>query len=160
MKTAFPFPFLARPARQLYHPIRLQRHHPPHRANCFSPHLLLIPERRQPLSTMAALEEKLTSLDLEHKLPKYPNCYPEYNPTDVYRAHLTEILTKLTGVEASILYPALQWTQTLEKGDLVLPVPALRIKGKKAPELTALAEEWCANVSGASGYFSFQIANL
>ncbi|VDB93484.1 Bgt-630 [Blumeria graminis f. sp. tritici] len=78
-------------------------------------------------------------MGLVKSLPKFPNCYPELNSVDIYRAHLTSILTELTGVEASIIYPALQWTQTLDKGDLVLPVPALRIKGKKPNEL---ASEW------------------
>ncbi|KAF4630871.1 hypothetical protein G7Y89_g7267 [Cudoniella acicularis] len=72
---------------------------------------------------------------------RYPNCYPEANTVDIYRAHLTSILAEVTGVDAKIIYPALQWTQTLEKGDLVLPVPALRIKGKKPNELAA---EWVA----------------
>ncbi|KAG0647509.1 Arginyl-tRNA synthetase [Hyphodiscus hymeniophilus] len=95
-----------------------------------------------PSKAMAAthdlLATKLKSLSVA-TLPKYPNCHPEVNPVDVYRAHLTEILTEVTGVDAAIIYPALQWTQTLEKGDLVLPVPALRVKGKKPPELAA---EW------------------
>ncbi len=91
----------------------------------------------------SSLSEKLKSLSLAEPLPKYPNCFPEVNPVDIYRAHLTSILTEVTGVEASIIYPALQWTQTLEKGDLVLPVPALRVKGKKPPELAA---EWVKKV--------------
>lgn len=77
------------------------------------------------------------------RLPEYPNCYPEYNIVDIYRAHLTSILTEVTGVEASIIYPALQWTQTLDKGDLILPVPALRVKGKKPNDL---ASEWIDKV--------------
>ena len=93
------------------------------------------------------LATKLKSLSVTTPLKKYPNCYPEINPVDVYRAHLTEILTEVTGVDAAIIYPALQWTQTLEKGDLVLPVPALRVKGKKPPELAA---EWVEKVNRAN----------
>jgi len=85
------------------------------------------------------LAEKLKSLGLEKDLPKYPKCYPEVNPVDIYRAHLTSLLTEVTGVDTSIIYPALQWTNTLDKGDMVLPVPALRVKGKKPNEL---ATEW------------------
>lgn len=59
------------------------------------------------------------------------------NPVDVYRAHISKELTSLTGLDATEIYPRLQWTQTLDKGDLVLPVPALRIKGKKPNELAA-----------------------
>ena len=88
------------------------------------------------------LAAKLKSLSVS-PLHKFPNCYPEINPVDVYRAHLTEVLTEVTGVDGAIIYPALQWTQTLEKGDLVLPVPALRVKGKKPPELAA---EWVEKV--------------
>ncbi|KAK6866404.1 Arginyl-tRNA synthetase- cytoplasmic [Apiospora arundinis] len=63
-------------------------------------------------------------------LDKYPNCFPDINPVDIYRSHITSILTKITGVDSKIVYPALQWTATLDKGDIVLPIPALRIKGK------------------------------
>jgi len=89
------------------------------------------------------LADKLKSLDVSEPLPKYPNCFPEVNTVDIYRAHLASTLSEVTGVDATIIYPALQWTQTLEKGDLVLPVPALRVKGKKPNEL---AEEWVAKV--------------
>ena len=90
------------------------------------------------------LAHKLESLNLKNDLPKYPNCFPAYNPVDIYRAHLTEILAEITGVDATIVYPALQWTLTLEKGDLVLPIPALRIKGKKPDDL---AKDWIAKAS-------------
>ncbi|KAI9800017.1 MAG: hypothetical protein M1833_003546 [Piccolia ochrophora] len=72
---------------------------------------------------------------------KYPNAHPELNPVDVFRSHLTDLLAPVTGVDPKIIYPALQWTQSLEKGDLVLPVPALRVKGKKPAEL---ATEWAS----------------
>jgi hypothetical protein len=91
----------------------------------------------------ASLSAKLESLSLTKPLPKYPNCYPELNPVDIYRAHITSILAEVTGVDPAVIYPALQWTQTLEKGDLVLPVPALRVKGKKPLEL---ATEWVEKV--------------
>jgi arginyl-tRNA synthetase len=90
------------------------------------------------------LVDRLQSLRLSDPLNKYPNCYPDVNTVDIYRAHLTSILREVTGVDPAIIYPALAWTQTLEKGDLVLPVPALRVKGKKPPEL---AEEWAAKVN-------------
>ncbi|KFY69895.1 hypothetical protein V499_09647 [Pseudogymnoascus sp. VKM F-103] len=87
------------------------------------------------------LATSLQSLGLKGSLDAYPNCYPEINPVDIYRAHITSILSEITGVDRSIVYPSLQWTQTLEKGDMVLPVAALRVKGKKPNEL---AEEWAA----------------
>lgn len=83
---------------------------------------------------------KLTSdLSFDQLRDKFPACYPETNPTDVYRLHLTNVLEKITGVEPKIIYPAVQWTTGLDKGDLVVPTPALRVKGKKPDEL---AKEW------------------
>ena len=69
----------------------------------------------------------------------YPDSYPDLNPVDFYRAHIAEQLAPIAGVDAKDVYTRLQWTQTLDKGDLTLPVPALRVKGKKPQEL---AEEW------------------
>ena len=89
------------------------------------------------------LSSKLSSLGLSEPLQKFDGCHPELNPVDVYRSHLTSLLAPLTGVDPKIIYPALQWTQTFDKGDLVLPVPALRIKGKKPQEL---ATEWADKV--------------
>ena len=67
----------------------------------------------------------------------YPNSYPLLNPVDIYREHIAGILGPIVGVEPSAVYPKLQWTQTQDKGDLMLPVPALQIKGKKPQQLAA-----------------------
>ncbi|KAI1926961.1 arginyl-tRNA synthetase [Ophidiomyces ophidiicola] len=66
---------------------------------------------------------------------KYPNCYPSLNPVDKYRTHIAELLAPVVGKEAEFIYSRLQWTNTLDKGDLLLPVPALQIKGKKPNDL-------------------------
>ncbi|KAI9861764.1 MAG: hypothetical protein M1813_005113 [Trichoglossum hirsutum] len=81
----------------------------------------------------------LSSLGISQPLPHFPDTNPQLNPVDIFRCYLTEILAGLTGVDAKIVYPALAWTLTLDKGDLVLAVPALRIKGKKPDQLAA---EW------------------
>ncbi|RYO81719.1 hypothetical protein DL766_002850 [Monosporascus sp. MC13-8B] len=71
-------------------------------------------------------------------LDKYPNCYPEINP-------LTTILHQITGVDAKIIYGALQWTQSLAHGDMMLPIPALRVKGKPQE----LGEQWLEKWPGS-----------
>ena len=53
---------------------------------------------------------------------KYPECYPSLNPVDIYRIHIAEKLGEVTGIEPEAIYPRLQWTNTLDKGDIVLPV--------------------------------------
>ncbi|CAK7268953.1 arginyl-tRNA synthetase [Sporothrix epigloea] len=92
-------------------------------------------------SSVDQLASLVQGFNLREAEQKYPNCHPDTNPFDLYRAHLTNVLTKVTGVDASLVYPALQWTTGLDKGDLILATPALRVKGKK-PD--ALAAEWVA----------------
>ena len=73
----------------------------------------------------------------------FPNSYPSLNPVDIYREHLSGLIGPIVGLEPSIIYPKLQWTQTLDKGDLMLPVPALQIKGKKPQALaTEIGEKF------------------
>ncbi|CRK11450.1 hypothetical protein BN1723_000872 [Verticillium longisporum] len=90
-----------------------------------------------PVGDLASQLEKLNV----GKLEAFPNSHPDLNPVDVYRSHIASLLHDVSGVEKSLIYNALQWTATLENGDLLLPVPALRVKGKKPHELT---EEWLA----------------
>ncbi|KEY71636.1 hypothetical protein S7711_08102 [Stachybotrys chartarum IBT 7711] len=87
------------------------------------------------------LVSQVEGLTLESIGEKYPNAHPEINPYDLYRAHLADVLASISGVDRAIVWPAIQWTQGLDKGDFVLAVPALRIKGTK-PDV--LASEWAA----------------
>lgn len=86
------------------------------------------------------LARQFTHLPLIDKLP---NCFPDINPVDIYRAHITSILSDITGADKSVIYPVLQWTATLDKGDLMLAIPALRIKGKPDD----LGKQWLEKVS-------------
>ena len=87
--------------------------------------------------TMPDMDELTSTLKAGglSEVPKYHDTYPELNPIDVYRSHITELLAPVAGVEPKVIYLALSWTATLDKGDLLLPVPALRVKGKKPKEL-------------------------
>ncbi|KAK9477239.1 hypothetical protein V1514DRAFT_343990 [Lipomyces japonicus] len=63
------------------------------------------------------------------------------NQFDVFRAYVANQLSKISGVAAELIVPGLEWTQTADRGDLVLAVPRLRVKGKKPDELSA---EWAS----------------
>jgi arginyl-tRNA synthetase len=41
---------------------------------------------------------------------------------DIYREHIATELSKGTGIDAELIYTRLAWTNTLDKGDLALPV--------------------------------------
>jgi arginyl-tRNA synthetase len=86
---------------------------------------------------MEELTKTLEGLGLE-SVPQEPNTYPELNPFDIYRSHITELLAEVSGVDKKIIYPTLAWTAKPENGDLQLAVPALRLKGK---DLKAYAQE-------------------
>ena len=101
------------------------------------------------MGSSQALEEALKALNLQSSTPNsqnFPDFYPEYNPLDIYRAHIAHTLSDVTGVAAGNIYPFIQWTQSLIKGDMVLPVPALRVKGGKP---TDLAQTWAKEVNFA-----------
>lgn len=97
----------------------------------------VIDAKNAPTLSMDELTSKLKGFGLD-TVPQQPNTYPTLNPFDVYRSHITELLSECMGIDAKIIYPVLQWTATLEKGDLQLATPALRQKGK---DMKKLAEE-------------------
>lgn len=72
---------------------------------------------------------------------------PTANPVDVYRIHLTKLLAGLTGAAPAVIYPALQLTQTLAKGDLSLAVPALRLKGRKPDDVAQMIQNEVSSCS-------------
>ncbi|OXV10503.1 hypothetical protein Egran_01736 [Elaphomyces granulatus] len=75
------------------------------------------------------------SLHSTNEKSKFPYCFPSLNPVDVYRQHIGESLGQVTGIDPVKIYQRLAWTNTLDKGDLSLPVPSLQIKGKNPQDL-------------------------
>ncbi|KAI1088981.1 arginyl-tRNA synthetase [Rostrohypoxylon terebratum] len=102
------------------------------------------------------LLSKLDNLTLDSISAKYPATYPEVNPFDLYRVHIAEILAPITCVAAENIRPVISWTNALDKGDFILPVPALRIKGAK-PD--ALGAEWAAKFPEDDPLFEKPVAN-
>lgn len=97
-------------------------------------------DRAAQADTMQELATKLQKFGI-NEVPNFPGANPSLNPVDIYRAHICELVAPIVGVDPKIVYPAIQWTQTLDKGDATLPVPALRIKGKKPEETAKLIGE-------------------
>lgn len=69
------------------------------------------------------------------------------NPNDGFRDHIGELLSSVTGVEASKISSSLAWTNTLDKGDLLLAIPKLQLG--KGVDPKQKAEEWSKAVSAA-----------
>jgi arginyl-tRNA synthetase len=95
-------------------------------------------------SPHSSLQDQLSALQLNTDIPDFPDSYPERNPIDIYRCFISEKLAQVSGVDAKTIYPTLQWTQTLDRGDLNLAIPRLRLKGS-APN--KIAQQWAEAVS-------------
>lgn len=72
---------------------------------------------------------------------KAEGSFPEVNVVDLIRNYISVELSKISGVDTALIYPALEWTNTMERGDLLIPVPRLRIKGANPKDL---ATEWAS----------------
>ncbi|KAG7662404.1 SYR1 [[Candida] subhashii] len=65
--------------------------------------------------------------------------FPDYNIIDVARNYISKELSRISEVDSKIIFEALDTPSTLEKGDLIIPVPRLRLKGINPKEK---AEQW------------------
>ncbi|PON21017.1 arginyl-tRNA synthetase [Trichoderma gamsii] len=135
---------------RLFASLHQQKHHIPNTQNCRtflwnSAFTAFTSGCLRGMSAMAKptgidqLTGLVNGLSLDSIAEKYPQAHPEINPLDFYRAHVSNVLAGISGVDSSIIFPAINWTTGLDKGDFVLAVPALRIKGQK-PD--ALATKW------------------
>lgn len=97
-----------------------------------------------PPPSIESLQLLLSSLGISDPLQTFPDSNPTTNPVDVFRSFIATTLGPIGGVHSQLIYSSLEWTQSFEKGDLILAIPRLRIKGKK-PDL--IAKEWAEKVS-------------
>ncbi|KAI9690685.1 MAG: hypothetical protein M1820_009919 [Bogoriella megaspora] len=88
--------------------------------------------------TLAAEVNKIALVD-RHDV--YQDAFPTRNPTDALRIAVADELSAVSGVDKKLIYPGLAWTNTLDKGDLLLAVPRLRVKGASPADL---ASKWAS----------------
>lgn len=86
--------------------------------------------------SLESVSTQLKQLGISEQ-PTFPNVllYPQHNPVDIYRAQIVKQVAEIANVEPALVNNVLAWTLDLKHGDLVLPVPALRIKGAKPDDL-------------------------
>lgn len=92
----------------------------------------------------------MAKLGLQETAP-VAGAYPKHNVVDVMRCYITNELHKLSGISEDIIYPALDTPSTLDKGDLLVPLPRLRLP--KGTDFKAKAEEF-ATAFPTDGYLS------
>ncbi|KAK4034212.1 hypothetical protein C8A01DRAFT_18938 [Parachaetomium inaequale] len=84
---------------------------------------------------LSNLQAYLGELGAPTPIPTFPSADPVHNPNDVYRSYIAAALEKLVDCDRVLLYESLQRPSTLSKGDLVLVLPRLRLKGVKPSDL-------------------------
>ncbi|WEJ95433.1 arginyl-tRNA synthetase [Yamadazyma tenuis] len=67
--------------------------------------------------------------------------YPNHNVLDLLRNYITDELHQLSSVDKRIIFESLDIPSTLDKGDLIIPVPRLRLKGINPKDKAA---EWAS----------------
>lgn len=73
-------------------------------------------------------------------IPELEGTSPSTNVMDRFKNLIAAQLSSLSGVDAKLVYDALDLPRSLEHGDLAVAIPRLRVKGNPA----ALAAEWAA----------------
>ena len=91
-------------------------------------------------NTVGTITSSLSKLGIEPPAAE-PASFPEANAVDLMRNYITDELHRLSSIDKSIIYPALDTPSTLDKGDLIVPLPRLRLKGVNPKEK---AVEWAA----------------
>ncbi|CAR23171.1 arginine--tRNA ligase [Lachancea thermotolerans CBS 6340] len=90
------------------------------------------------IMSATSITSQLQKLSIQEP-PALEGSFPNVNVVDLMRNFISVELSKISGVDTQLIYPALEWTNTLERGDLLIPVPRLRIKGSNPKDL---ATEW------------------
>lgn len=97
---------------------------------------MTVKDSSEETTTVAPLQKKLRTLGIDHSLPSYESGDILANPLDIYRSFMANELTKILDCDRQLIYNAIQWSNQLSNGDLILIVPKLGLKGAKLAEVT------------------------
>jgi hypothetical protein len=79
----------------------------------------------------------------------------ELNPLDRLRDAVSNRLSPICGVAKGELFRSLSWTPNIDKGDLVLATPRLRMKTANNPE--ELCQLWADEVRQTHGHVPWSV---
>lgn len=119
------------------------------------------------MTELNQLTDRLSSLGLSEGFTPFPSSNPEQNPADIYRSYISEELSRVSGAPRDVCYQGLERpVGSLEGGDLRVPIPRLRIKGRKPNEMAAeFAEKFnkgplLSKVNAEGIFIQFHFDNL
>ncbi|ODH26027.1 hypothetical protein ACO22_04867 [Paracoccidioides brasiliensis] len=90
------------------------------------------------LSQSRALETLLQGLGLTVPIPAFSAANVVVNPVDIYRCYVADVVKQAAECGEDITFNAIERTQVLAHGDVVLIVARLRLKGDSIGQLFAL----------------------
>ncbi|GMM49506.1 arginine--tRNA ligase [Starmerella bacillaris] len=91
--------------------------------------------------TIEQVANKLEKLGV-HDFTAFPLANCAQNPLDIVRSYVCRELHKISGVDEKIIFPALEVPIDNKNGDLIVPIPRLRVPPK---EHENLAREWSSS---------------
>lgn len=106
------------------------------------------------MSDIAQLTSRLQSFGIKEPIAPYPGSNPALNPVDLFRSYIAQELSRVSEIPEATIFPALEWTNTSDRGDLIIPIPRI-VRGKVDHE--ALATKWAESFE-KSHYISNLIA--
>ncbi|KAI5955739.1 SYR1 [Candida jiufengensis] len=90
------------------------------------------------MSSVSTITQELEKLGLQQ--PKsVKESFPNYNIIDVFRNYIADELNRISEVDKDTIYQALDNTKTLDQGDVIIPIPKLKLKGINPNEKS---KEW------------------
>lgn len=93
-------------------------------------------------TSVKSITEGLQHLGLQQpKVAAEGTSLPDYNVIDVARNYISNELHRITEVDPKIIFESLDTPAVLDKGDLIIPIPRLRLKGVNPKEKAA---EWAS----------------
>ena len=78
--------------------------------------------------SVSTITQELSKLGLNQPEPA-KDTYPDYNVVDVFRNYIGDELNRISGIDKEIIVQALDTPKLLDQGDLIVPIPKLRLKG-------------------------------
>ena len=76
--------------------------------------------------TITGLEELLSRLELKVPVPHFPDTDLLYNPLDIGRSYLADVLSSLVEGDVVTAFGSVRWPNDIESGDLSVVLPKLR----------------------------------
>lgn len=98
-------------------------------------------QRRYHSMSVETISDSLKQLGLSQPAA-IEGTHPQYNVVDVFRNYIAEELHRISSVDKSIIIQALDTPKVLDQGDIIVPIPKLRLKGINPNEKS---KEWAEN---------------